>query len=107
MSTRRFFLLSLSFAILAVGLHLTAMPQISHGLRIRVRATAPESYRANARAVASSYSKRGAVLGYVGLAFALVSVGFVVVSARKHEPARRTIVFGVLVCYALLQFVLI
>ena len=107
MSIRRFFLLSLSLAILAVGLHLMAMSQTSRGLRIRAQATAPESYRATARAVASSYSKRGAVLGYVGLAFALASVAFVVVAARKHEPARRVVVFGVLVCYVMLQFVLI
>jgi hypothetical protein len=108
MSIRRFFLLSLWFAILALGLHLTAMSQTNRGLRIRAQAvTAPESYRATAREVASSYSRRGTVLGYFGLAFALASVVFAVVSARKHEPARRMVVFGALTCYIMLQFVLV
>src|SRR5438094_9739557 len=105
MSTRRFFLLSLSLAILAVGLHLTAMSQTSRGLRIRASVTAPESYRTTARAVASTYSSRGAVLSYIGLCFALASAAFVAVSARKHEPARRVVVFGLLVCYIMLPFV--
>jgi hypothetical protein len=103
----RFFLLSLSLAILAVGLHLAALSQASSGLRIRAGAKAPASYRATAKAVASSYSRRSTVLGYIGFAFALASVAFVVASARKHEPAQRVVVFGVLVFYVMLQFVLI
>ena len=103
MRLRTFFLLSLSLAIVAVGLHLTAMSQTSSGLRIRAQATAPESYRATARAVARNYAKRGAVLGYIGFAFAVASVTFLVVSARKHEPARRIVVFGVLIFYLMLQ----
>lgn len=108
MSIRRFFLLSLALAILAVGLHLTAMSQTIRGLRISAQAvTAPESYRATAREVARSYARRGTVLGCIGLASALASVMFAVVSARRHEPARRVVLFGVLTCYVMLQFVLV
>ena len=83
MSIRIFFLLSLLLAVLAVGVHLTAMSQ------------------------ASSYSKRGAVLDYIGLAIAFASVAFVVASARRHEPARRIVVFVVLICNVMLRFGLI
>jgi len=98
----KFFLLSLSFAILAVSLQLTGMSQTSRGLRIRVQETAPESYRETARALASSYFSRGAVLSYIGLAFAVASVAFLVASTCKHEPARRVAVFGVLFFYVML-----
>ena len=83
------------------------MSQTSRGLRIRAQATAPESYREAARVIASGYSKRGAVLGYIALALALVSVVSVILSARRHEPARRIVVYGVLTFYVMLQFVLI
>jgi hypothetical protein len=94
-------------AILAVGFHLGGLSQTGRGLRIRAQATAPESYRATARAVASSYAKRGALLGYIGLTFALASAAFAVASQRKHEPARRVVVVGVLVLYVMLLFVVI
>ena len=108
MSIRTFFLLSLSFAILAIGLHLTAMSQISRGDQIRVRAVrSPESGLVAAKAEASGYYNRGAVVRCSGIAFALASVAFVIVSMRKHEPARRIFVLGVLICYVMLQFVLV
>ena len=106
MSIRRFFLLSLSFAILAVGLQLSAMSQTNHGWRSLRSPITPEPYRTTARAVASGYFKRGTVLWYVGFAFALASFAFVVVSARKHEPAPRKVVFGVLIFFTLLQFII-
>jgi hypothetical protein len=108
MNIRKFFLLSLSLAVLAVGLHLTAMSQVSRGLQIRAHAvTLSESDRVAARAEASRYSSRGAVLSYVGLVFALGSAAFVIASARRHEPARRIVVFGALICYVLWQLVLV
>ena len=108
MNIRTFFFVSLSLAVLAVGLHLTAMSQVSRGAQIRAHAVAsPEAARAAARTEASKYSSRGAVLGYAGLALALASLGFMVVSARKHEPARRSVILGLLICYVMLQFVLV
>ena len=108
MSKRRFFFLSLALAFLAVCVHLTAMSQVSRGLQIRARAIASvEADRAAARIESSKYSSRGAVIGYVGLAFALASVGFGVASVRRREPARCSVVLGVLLCYIMLQFVLL
>jgi hypothetical protein len=107
MSVRKFFLLSLSLAIFAVVLQLTAMLQTALGLRIRVSTTAPESYRIAAKTMASGYSSRGAMLGYLGLGFALASVGCLIASVRRNEPAHRVVAFGMLICYVMLQFVLI
>lgn len=108
MASRRFFFLSLLLALLAVGLHLTAMSQISRGVQIRAQAvTTPELNRDAARAEAGRYSNRGAVLGYVGPVFVLASVVLAVMSVRRREPARRAVIIGVLVCYAMLQLVLV
>ena len=98
----------MALVIIAVGLHLTALSQVSRGLHISARAvTLSESERAAARVEASSYSTRGAVIGYIGFAFALASVGFVIASARRHEPARRSVIVALQVCYVMLQFLLV
>lgn len=108
MSTRRFFFISLVLAIVALGLHVTAMSQFSRGLGIRGHSvTLPESERAAARAQASEYSSRGSVIAYIGLPFALASLAFLVLSARRHERASRSVTFALLCFYVMLQFVLI
>lgn len=108
MSIRKLYFMSLSFAFLAVGLHLTAMSQMSRGVQIRAHAvTLSKPDRDSARVEASRHSSRGAVVGYVGFAFALASGGFVVLSARRQEPARRSVVLGLLVCYVMLQLILV
>ena len=108
MNIRRFFFASLVLAVLALGLHLTGMSQVSRGVQIRALAvTLPESDRAAAKVEASSVSSRGVVLGYASVAFALASVGFTVASVRRREPGRRSIVLGLLTCYVMLQFLLV
>ena len=108
MNIRRFFFASLVFGVFAIGLHWTGMSQVSRGVQIRAHAvTSPESDRAAAKVEASSFSSRGVDLGYAGVAFALTSVGFAVASARRREPARLSIVLGLLICYVMLQFVLV
>ena len=103
-----FFFASLILAAFAIGLHLAGMSLISRGVHIRAHAvTLPESDRADAKMEASSFSSRGVVLGCAGVAFALTSVGFAVASARRHEPARRSIVVGLLLCYVMLQLLLV
>jgi hypothetical protein len=98
MSVRKFFLLSLSLAIFASGLQLTAMLQTARDLRIGVSTTAPESYRTAAKTMASGHSSRGAMLGYLSLGFPLASVGCLIASARRNEPAHRVVAFGILIC---------
>ena len=108
MSIRKFFLVSLALAAVAVGLHLAALGQFGRGLSERAReVTVPESERLALKAEASRYSSRGTVIGYVGFAFAVSSVGFVIVSARRHERALRSVTFALLFIYLMLQFVLI
>ena len=108
MSIRKFFFVSLALGIVSVSLHLTAMSEISRGVQITARAaTVLEPDRGVVRADARRHFSRGAILGDIGLAFALASVGFVATSARKREPARRSMILGLLLCYVLLRFVAI
>lgn len=108
MRTRRFVFVSLALALVAVGVHLTSLAQIGHSTRIRARtATVAEPERVVLRAQATGYSHRGAAFGWAGLAVALASVGFVVTSARKREPARRSITIVLLALYVMLLLVMV
>jgi len=107
MHIRRFFLLSLGLAVLAVGFDMAGMLQYSRGARVIARAVMlPESERVAAKAQAQIYRSRGTVISVVGLALALVSLVSVIVSARKHEPAWHSVTFALLIFYVMLQFAL-
>ena len=107
MNMRRFFLVSLGLAVLAVGFDMAALSQYSRGARVYARAVVlPESERVAAKSEAQTYRSRGTVVSLVGLAFALASLVFVIVSARKHEPAWRSVTVALLVFYVMLQFAL-
>jgi hypothetical protein len=107
MHIRRFFLCSVALAILAVGFDMTAMSQYSRGARVIARAVVlPESERVAAKSEAQIYRERGTIVSVVGLFFALASLVFVIVSARKHEPAWRSVTVVLLTLYVLLQFAL-
>ena len=107
MHIRRFFLLSLGLAVFAVGFDMAGMSQYGRGAGVIARAVVlPESERAAAKAQAQIYRSRGTVISVVGLAFALASLVSVIVSARKHEPAWRSVTFALLIFYVMLQFAL-
>ncbi|MDB6035388.1 MAG: hypothetical protein JWM16_5726 [Verrucomicrobiales bacterium] len=107
MNIRRFFLVSIGLAFLAIGLDIAAMSQYSRGARAKARAvTSPESERAVARSEAQTYRSLGTVISLVGLAFAAASLVFVIASARRHEPAWRSVTFALLFFYVMLQFAL-
>lgn len=107
MSIRRFFIVSLGLAILAVSLDMTAMSQYSRGARVIARAVVlPENERAFAKSEAQTYRSRGTAISIVGLVFAVASLAFVIASARKHEPAWRSVTFALLIFYVMLQFAL-
>ena len=104
MNKRTLFFLSLASALLASGFHFASMSQIGHGVHLRAQAvTMSESERGAARAEAGRHSGRGVFLWRVGIAFAAVSVGFVVASARRKEPARRAVLILLLIFYGMLQ----
>lgn len=95
-------------AVLAISLHLMSMSQIGTAVQIRAHAvTLLPSDRAAAKLESSRISSCGVFLGSVGMSFALASVGFAVASVRKREPARRSIVVGLLICYVMLLLVLV
>ena len=105
MNIRRFFIASLGLAVIALGLHVAALSQYSHGARVVARSvTQPESERAITKLDARAYRERGSVVAIAGLVFALASLVFVVLSARRHEPAWRSVTVAFLVLYVLLQF---
>jgi hypothetical protein len=105
---RRFFFGSLFLAVVAIGLQLGAMSQVNRtDQAIACGVTLPESERAAARLEAKRFSRRAAPLAYLGLAFALASAIFVVMSARKREPAWRSVTFALLFFYVMLHFTLI
>ena len=108
MNMRKFFLVSLGLAVLAVGLEMVAMSQYSRGARVIARAVIlPESESAVAKSEAQTIRSRGTVVSLVGLGFALASFVLLIVSARRHEPASRSVIFALLVVYVMLQFLLI
>ena len=108
MGMRTLFLVSLVLAVLAISSHGLALGQFSRGALTLARAvTLPEAKRATARPEADRYTQRGGAFLLAGYALALLSVGFVVASARKHEPARRSLTIGLLTCYALLQLLVV
>lgn len=108
MSTRPFYFLALLAAFLAVALHLTALAQFGRGLAHRARAvTAGEVERITARAKAAHHSRFGTVALFTGVALAAASVVLAIISSSKREPARRSVVYGLLLCYVLLQLVLV
>ena len=108
MSIRKYFLLSLLFAVLAVGLEMASMSQRTQGARIRVRAVvSAETDRTAAALTADAYRARGTAISLLGLVLAVSSLLLVVTSARKHEPAWRSITVAWIIFYGMLQFAVI
>jgi len=100
-----FFFVSLGLAILAVGAELAGTKHSSIGALAGARAVVlPESERAVAITEAHVYRISGTSFSAIGLAFALASVVFVIVSARMREAAWRSVTMALLIFYAMLHF---
>jgi hypothetical protein len=105
MNMRRYFIVSLVLAILAVGLDMAAMLQYSRGGRVIVpSALLPTGERVAAKLEAQKYRSRRTFVSLVGLALALASLVFVIGSSRKGKPAWRSATYVQLIFYVLLQF---
>src|SRR5689334_23139413 len=113
MSIRIFFFVSLMLAILAVGSHVAAIREFGRGSSTIARAftrpaaTPSKSDHSGAKSEARRSISRGGVFIYVGYALALSSVGFVFASARRHEPAWRSLTISLLIFYVMMQFVMV
>jgi hypothetical protein len=95
MKSRRFFIMSLILAVLALSAQLWAMGFASRSLHMRARAiTGPPAQKAQALAEAREHSRQVPFFYSAGWAFALGSVALVVVSTRKREPISRSIPCG-------------
>jgi uncharacterized membrane protein YozB (DUF420 family) len=108
MKKRRLFLISLALAAVAIGLQFVAMGHTSQRVRILARsATLDEAERANARNDAERHARLAHRTAVAGLASAVTGVGFLAVSHRQHEPARRSVAFLLLLFYLMLHLILI
>jgi hypothetical protein len=116
MKLRRWFIISLALAAVALYLQLWGMSYASHGSRLIARATQmvaergtslTEDERAEIRSETAKAHRAGVIAQSSGAAFAMTSVGFMIASARKREPAWRSLMFAVLFCYAMSFFILV
>ena len=107
-ATRRFFSFALVAAFLAVALQVGALDQFGRSLTLRTHAAmVGEPERTALRDKAVSHLSIGHAVMYCGAALAMASVVFAIISVQRREPARRSVVFGLLACYLLLQFMLV
>ncbi|MBI3881386.1 MAG: hypothetical protein HY301_15150 [Verrucomicrobia bacterium] len=103
---RRFFLISLVTAIVAVGLHVSGLHQFGKGLHIRAKAvTAGEEARAQTTLTSHAHVRIGEGLVLGGYGVAATSIVFFILSGCRHEPVKRSIVFAVLFLYGFIQFI--
>lgn len=108
MRKRAFFLASVLLVTVALGLHLGALGQISKGVGRQAQSvTLDEEQKQQMIVEVHHYTSRGELLAYVGLVFALSSVACLVVSFRRREAARRSIPVTLLICYLMLQFMMV
>src|SRR6185369_1311063 len=108
MSTRRFYLMAVIAAFGAIVLHATALGLLGRSVHYRADAvTLTGAERVSTQANAVRISTLGHAAIYVGFALAAGSVVLSIVSARKHEPARRSTVLALLFCYFLLQLFIV
>src|ERR1700749_3575678 len=99
MNRRKFFFISLACVFIAIGLQIVSQKQSARGLGLRARfASAAEPDRPALRAEANRFRRQADNFTLTGLGFTAASTGFVIVSARRREPARRSIVVVALVC---------
>ena len=109
MSIPKFFLLSLAFSVVAIGLQLAAQGVFIRGVRRSVRAVVAltDLKQPPMQAEADPYFIQTTLLIIIGFAFALASIGFVAMSARRNEPKWRWVTFALLFVYVMLQIFMI
>jgi hypothetical protein len=102
---KKFFIVSLVLAATAVALHLLALQQFGRNALRRAQVVTATGIEAGSlQAEADLYSKRGTVIGYIGFALWVSSIGLVIISARRRESAPRFGVWTLQFVYLLLLF---
>ncbi len=98
------YFISFVLVLLAIILHFLGWTQIRQGVQIRSHSVLlSESDRLAAKKKGGSFSRRGEIITSVGLALASISAVFAFASIRSGEPSQNSIVFGLLICYLILQ----
>jgi len=108
MIRHQFFAVSLFLALAAIGATLAALWQFSRAAQTVARsASGSEAERSAAGLEVGRYHELGTAIGYAGAVFAVSSLGFLILSARRREPARRSATVALLACYVLLQGIMV
>jgi hypothetical protein len=105
----KFCLLSLLLVIMAVGVHGVALSNWSRSTGIRAQAVSvPKEQKAVMRKESDRFMHRGSVFSVVGLCLAVAGTSSLIISFRRHEPARwRAVPVALLVFYVIFQFVMV
>lgn len=97
MPNRNFFFLSLAAVIGGVVLQLFSMSQTSAAVESVARSIElPAEQRTAARVEANQLLKRGETLQRVGMGCSMIGIVLMAVSIRRREPAKPSIIVGLL-----------
>ena len=108
MKKRQYFLLSWALAVLGLCAHIQATRCVIRSLSLRARSvTWSEPERLRAKAEADVQLQRAPLFEYPSIAFAVLSAVFLVFSARRQEPAWRSVPFALLLVYVMSHFLII
>ena len=116
MKRRRWFIISLALAAVALYLQMSGMSYLSHGSRLRAQAAQTvaergtgltEDERSEIRTETTRSHRTGMIAQSSGAVLAMTSVGFMITSARRREPAWRSLTFALLFFYVISFFILV
>jgi len=108
MKLRAYGFASVMLAITAICVHALSLGEASKGMKLYARAVvATESQKEFLKAEAKQYASKSGTFALAGLCVAIGSAVCLIVSFKRHEPARRLISCALLMFYVLLQFAII
>jgi hypothetical protein len=100
---------ALVLVVIALGMDFGAKSQFSKSLSLRASSIiVPKDQQEPLKVEASRIAKRGSLLAVLGLVFAFAVLVCLVISFRRHEPARwRSLPVALLIWYVMMQFMLV
>jgi hypothetical protein len=117
MRIRKFFVLSLALAVIALALQLAGLRLVSRGKVLRAHAaqmladrggtSLTTEEKAEMRVQTDKSRRLGAIAQFCGVATILLSIVFAVVSTCRKEPVWQSLTLAVMICYVLSFFILV
>lgn len=108
MKSRSFWIASVFFAIMAIGVHVASLNQAGKGMKLRAQAVvASEAQKNLMKTEAKLFASRSGAIALVGLCTAIGSVVCAFISAKRHEPAWLSVPATLLAFYLLMQFAIV